>query len=85
MKQKESGTMNSELITWMCSVVAQADLSLTWSKTPMISFLVMSRPEMCFRFPDPTKFFPRPLTFYCDLQQNYFELGGIFVRITISV
>ena len=46
----------------------------------------MSRPEMCFRFPDPTKVFAPVLNILnCELQQNYFELGEIFVRVTISV
>ena len=34
--------------------------------------------------PTLPRFLPRPLTFYCELQQNYFELGDIFVRITIK-
>ena len=45
----------------------------------------MSRPEMCFRFRDPTKIFAPALNFYCKLQQNYTELGEIFVRVTISI
>ena len=35
--------------------------------------------------PTLPRFLPRHLTFYCELQHNYFELGDIFVRITISV